>query len=148
MPDSTAYSTRCWGDSLACSTNLGIMSVMQAPWRCWQSQFCFDDSRKFCCELQAKGSSSSKTNDHVSMKFPKASAQLDNPVCDNPVTKPAKCASALADNGKTLALLSSYLGPAGQLGIWCQKNRWELVTLTSWSWPSYIWATYIENGYI
>ncbi len=77
----------------------------------------------YVLKLQAKGSSGSNTNDHVSMKFPKANAQLGNPECDNLVTKPAKCASALADNGKTLALLSSYLGPAGQLCIWCQKNQ-------------------------
>ncbi len=67
------------------------------------------------------------------MKYPQANAQLGNPKCDNLVTNPAKCASALADNIKTLALLSSYLGPAGPLCIWCQKNRWELVTVTSWS---------------
>ena len=72
-------------------------------------------------------------NDHVSMKYPQPNAPLDNPECDNLVTKPAKCASALADKVKTLALLSSYLGPAGQLCIWCQKNRWELVNVTSWS---------------
>ena len=67
------------------------------------------------------------------MKYPQANAQLGNPKCDNLVTNPAKCASALADNIKTLALLSSYLGPAGPLCIWCQQNRWELVTVTSWS---------------
>ncbi len=77
----------------------------------------------FRSELQAEGSSNSKTNDHGSMKFPKANTQLGNPESDNLVTKSAKCASALADKCKTLALLSSYLGPAGQLCIWCQKNQ-------------------------
>ncbi len=67
------------------------------------------------------------------MKYPQANAQIDDAECDNLVTKSAKCASALADNVKTLALLSSYLGPAGQLCIWCQKFRWELVTVTTWS---------------
>jgi len=142
---STAYSTCYWGRDD--STNLGVMYVMQVPRRC-QIRFCFDDLCSFWSELQAKESSSSKTNDHVSMKYPQANAQLGNPECDNLVTKPAKCASALADNVKTLALLSSYLGPAGQLCLWCQKFRWELVTVTSWSWPSCIWATYIEKGYI
>ena len=42
------------------------------------------------------------------MKYPLANAQLGSPEFDNLVTKPAKCASALADNFKTLALLSSY----------------------------------------